>query len=140
MIKKLITYGWSLRYQFAKYFIVGISGLVIDMATLVLFKEVFGWWPVFAVMVNQLIILVYNFSLNKYWSFKNTEIPHKQIVRYLILAVLNYCFSVIIMYIFNHQLEFDYRIVRLCTIAAMVSWNFFLYKYWVYKIDLSPKS
>jgi len=140
MIKKIIIYGWSLRREFTKYFIVGISGLVIDMATLILFKEVFGWWPVIAVAVNQILLLSYNFLLNKYWSFKNTEMPHKQLVRYLTLAVLNYCFSVIIMYIFNHGLGFDYRIVRLVTIAVMVSWNFFLYKYWVYKIDLSLKS
>ncbi len=123
--------------QFAKYFIVGSSGVVLDMTTLVLFKEVFGWPPVVSVIVNQVILLAYIFCLNKYWSFRNQEMPHKQVVRFLILASFNYVFSVAVMYMFNHKLNFDYRIVRLCSIAVMVSWNFFLYKYWVYKQNLS---
>jgi len=124
---------WSLRKEFTKYFIVGFSGLLIDMGSLVLLKEVFGLWPVFAVIINQAFLLVYNFTLNKYWSFKNKEMPHRQIVRYLILAGFNYLFGVVVMYIFNHKLGFDYRLVRIFSIACMVSWNFFLYKYWVYR-------
>jgi len=132
VIKKTAKYFWSVRHQFAKYFIVGISGVVLDMASLVLLKEYFGWAPTAAVIVNQVFLLSYNFSLNKYWSFRDKAMPHKQIVRYLILAAVNYLFSVGAMYVFNHIWEFDYRLVRLATIAAMVSWNFFLYKYWVY--------
>lgn len=119
--------------QFIKYFIIGCSGVVLDMSTLILFKEVFGWSPVMSVVINQILLLTYIFCLNKFWSFKNREMPHRQIVRFLILAGFNYVFSVITMYVFNHKLNFDYRLVRVASIAMMVSWNFFLYKYWVYK-------
>lgn len=130
---QILNYFYSLRHQFAKYFIVGFSGVFLDMGTLIIFKEYLGWTPVLAVVVNQLLIMAYNFSLNKYWSFKSKTLPHKQIVRYLILAGCNYLFSIIIMYFFNHKMGLDYRWVRLSTIVVMVSWNFFLYKYWVYK-------
>lgn len=136
MLKKIYNYFWSLREQFIKYFVVGFSGVFLDLATLILFKEVFGWLPVVAVAVNQLITLTYNFILNKYWSFKDRQLPHKQIIRYLILAGTNYLISVILMYLFNHQLGFDYRLVRLGTIILMVCWNFFLYKYWVYRLEV----
>lgn len=132
MILKVIKYFWSLRREFTKYFIIGIFGVVLDMSSMILFKEVFGWTPVVAVIVNQAFLLAYIFLLNKYWSFRNKEMPHKQIVRFLTLAGFNYLISVFAMYIFNHKLEFDYRLVRLVTIALAVSWNFFLYKYWVY--------
>lgn len=135
MFQSILKYLYSLRHQFAKYFVVGFSGVFLDMGTLVIFKEWFGWWPVLAVAVNQLVVMVYNFSLNKFWSFRNREMPHRQIVRYLILAGVNYLFSILVMYIFNHQLGFDYRLVRLLTIVMMVGWNFFLYKYWVYRQD-----
>lgn len=135
MIKKTANYFWSLRQEFTKYFIVGFSGLFLDMGTLILFTEKFGMYPVVAVVFNQMILLTYNFLLNKYWSFKNQAMPHKQLVRYLSLTGFNYVLSVLFMYEFNHILEFDYRIVRVCTIAIMVSWNFFLYKYWVYKAE-----
>jgi putative flippase GtrA len=135
MIKSTFAYFWSVRREFAKYFIVGFSGLFFDMGTLILFKEKFGMAPVVAVILNQVILLNYNFLLNKYWSFKNKAMPHKQLVKYLSLAGFNYLFSVVTMYFFNHILNFDYRFVRIVTIATMVSWNFFLYKYWVYKAE-----
>lgn len=135
MFKKTIKYAWSIRHQFVKYFIVGFSGLFLDMATLILFKEKLGLIATLAVVLNQFIVLIYNFTLNKYWSFKNKEMPHKQVMRYLALAAINYAFSVLIMYIFSDKIGFDYRLVRICTIALMVGWNFFLYKYWVYKIE-----
>ena len=133
MIKKTFSYFWSVRHQFTKYFIVGISGVFLDLATLIFFKEFFGFNATVAVVCNQILMLTYNFLLNKYWSFKNKEIPQKQIVRYLILAGFNYFFSVGVMYLFNHLVNYDYRLVRISTIAVMVLWNFFLYKYWVYR-------
>ena len=101
MIKRTARYFWSVRHQFAKYFVVGFSGVFLDMGTLILFKEKFGWTPVFAVVINQIFLLTYNFFLNKYWSFRNREMPHKQLVRFLSLAGFNYVFSVIMMYIFS---------------------------------------
>lgn len=116
-----------------KYFVVGTSGFVLDMATLVVFKEYFGLTAVVAVIFNQVIVLSYNFSLNKWWSFKNRAMPHKQLVRYLTLAGFNYVFSVVAMYIFHDGMGFDYRLVRLASVMCMVLWNFLLYKYWVYR-------
>ncbi|HLD31945.1 MAG TPA: GtrA family protein [Patescibacteria group bacterium] len=134
-MNRYLTWLLSHRQQFIKYFVVGISGLVIDMATLVALKEWWHLWPVAAVVINQLAVMVYNFCLNKYWSFKNRALPHRQLLRYLSLALFNYLFSVATMYVFNHQLGFDYRVVRIATIAVMVLWNFFLYKYWVYRFE-----
>ncbi|HYE60171.1 MAG TPA: GtrA family protein [Candidatus Kapabacteria bacterium] len=132
MIKRAAAYAWSVRHQFIKYFIVGASGVILDIGTLTLLKEVFGIMPVLAVVLNQILLLAYNFSLNKYWSFRNREIPHRQLIRYLILAGWNYTFSVGTMYIFSHAYDFDYRLVRIGSIMVMTLWNFILYKHWVY--------
>ena len=133
MINKCFTFLHSIRKQFFCFFIVGITGLVIDMTSLVLLKEMFEIRPVHAVITSQIGVLVYNFTLNKFWSFKNTQRPHKQAVRYATLAGVNYLFSVVVMYLFAEMLTFDYRIVRIVSIGCMGCWNFFLYKYWVYK-------
>jgi len=133
MVKKAIHFCWSIRHQFMKYFVVGISGFVLDLGTLVLFKEVFGMSALFAVILNQPLVLGYNFSLNKWWSFKNKEMPHWQLVRYITLAGFNYGFSAVSMYIFHQHYGADYRLVRIGAVGVMVLWNFFLYKYWVYK-------
>lgn len=122
-----------MRHQFAKYFIVGISGYLINLGLLIFAKEVLGVSAVTATAVIGLLLLGFNFILNKYWSFKEKTMPHKQVVRYLILVVANYAFSVAAMYFFHELLKFDYRLVNFGTTAVMVLWNFPLYKYWVYR-------
>jgi len=123
------------RHEFSKYFIVGFGGLFFDIGSLMLFKEFLKFSPTVSVVFNQILVLVINFTLNKYWSFSNKAMPHKQVVRYLILAGWNYLFAIFTMYLISEVMGYDYRIVRLGTIAMAVSWNFFLYKYWVYTGD-----
>ena len=132
-IRLFIDRMWSARLEFAKYFFVGVSGFVLDLGSLVIFKQYFLFPAVTAVALNQPIVLIYNFSLNKWWSFRNTDLPHRQIVRYICIALLNYLFSVTAMYILHELLSIDYRFARVVTVAAMVPINFLLYKFWVYK-------
>lgn len=132
MIKKTLAFFWSHRTQFLKYFTVGVSAVGIDMISLILLKEFLGIKPVAAVFINQILIIFYVFFLNKNWSFKETGETRRQMIRFFAVVAYNYCFSVSAMYLFNHRLNFDYRLVRLGSIILAVSWNFFLYKYWVY--------
>lgn len=129
----MFFYLWSLRHQFIKYFLVGTSGVFLDIGTLMIFKEWFGLSATLAVVVNQIMVLSYNFSLNKYWSFREYSMPWPQLIRYLLLAGFNYSFSVSSMYAFTNWFDFDYRLVRIATIMVMACWNFLLYKHWVYQ-------
>lgn len=135
MMKRVLSFAWSVRREFVKYFFVGISGFILDLGSLMLLKQVFGFSAVAAVVVNQPVVLLYNFSLNKWWSFRNRALPYKQIVKYLSIAILNYFFSVTAMYVLHDVLYLDYRLARVVTVAAMVPVNFLLYKYWVYRPD-----
>jgi putative flippase GtrA len=133
MLKQLIT---NHAKHFIKYTSVGVSAVLADTISLVFLKEVVGISPTFAIIINQLFLIIYVFSLNKYWTFRNTEMPHKQFVRFCILAGWNYFFSVASMYIFNEKIGIHYLIVRFSAIILAVSWNFLLYKFWVYKQEI----
>ena len=129
-----IVHGlWGMRKQFIRYFFVGVTSVAFDIATLIFFTEYFGLRPVVSLVLNQGILLTYNFTLNKYWSFKNKAMPHRQIVRYLVLAAWNYLFSIGAMYLLHERYGFDYKLVRIGSIALMVGWNFFAYRFWVYR-------
>lgn len=129
----MFSYLWSLRRQFIKYFLVGTSGVFLDIGTLMILKEWLGLSPTMSVVINQAFVLGYNFSLNKYWSFREYSLPWPQLARYLSLAAFNYTFSVSSMFAFTHWFGFDYRLVRIGTIMVMALWNFLLYKHWVYQ-------
>lgn len=138
-MRRACRYLWNERHAVLKYGIVGMSSVVLDMSLLVLFTESLGMTPVLSVVISQLVVFGYNFSLNKYWSFRSVDHPRIQLVRYLSLAAANYVVAVLTMFTFHQLLDLDYQLVRICTIALMVSWNFLLYKHWVYKDECTHK-
>lgn len=139
ILNKYLNYLWAHRDQFIKYFVIGISGTVLDILTLWILKEFFGLLPVVAVVINQILMLIYIFLLNKKYSFKVGGEYHKQVTKFLIVASGNYLFSILWMWIFNHHFGYNYLLVRIVNIALAVSWNFLLYREWVYKVT-SDKS
>lgn len=130
----ILLHLWSLRAQFAKYFIIGISAVILDVGSLYLLKQYAHMRPVWAVVVNQIFLINYVFFLNKYWSFKNAGWSHMQAVRFLIVCAFNYIFSICWMYLFNEKFGVNYLVARTINIALAVSWNFLLYRYWVYVV------
>jgi len=132
MIKKFIKHFWQNRFQFLKYTIIGSSGFVLDMLTLVALKEGLGLNPVVAVVVNQLFMINYIFFLNKYWTFRSKGIARDQMFRFWMLMLWNYSFAIVIMWIGNTVLEINYIYVRILSIMVTVTWNFILYKHWVF--------
>ncbi len=141
MIKKTLAYFWSIRQQFTKYFITGVSAVILDISSLAFFKEVLYFTPLEAIIVNQFFLLAYVFFVNKHWSFKSTGLTHRQMVRFLTLSGVNYLISVTWMWFWNEKFGFNYLGVRIVNVALSVSWNFLLYKYWVYKMpQISQKT
>ncbi len=133
MIKKIILHLWSMRQQFARYFVIGFSGVIMDVGSLYLLKQYLHLRPVVAVIINQVFLLNYVFLLNKYWAFKSKGVTHKQVIRFFILASINYVISILWMFFFNEKLGINYLLARVANIALAVAWNFLLYKHWVYK-------
>ena len=132
-VQQVRTYWIAVRHELCRYALVGGSGVVLDIVTLWILKEFFGIHPVLAVVFNQLVILGYNFTLNKYWSFSNTHPPKKQLIRYSLLMSWNYVFAISMMWLFHTIFGLGYLIVRLGSIIISTLWNFVLYKYWVYR-------
>lgn len=133
MISKFLNIFRQNKKQFVKYFIIGVSAFVLDLSLLYIFKEYFHLRPVIAVIINQALMLNYVFFLNKRWSFVAEGATHKQMIRYYILSGANYFFSICWMYVFNEYFLVNYLIARTMNIALAVSWNFVLYKFWVYR-------
>ncbi len=133
MWKKIIDYCVLARRQFLSYFLIGASGTLLDLLSLAFFKEVFGWKPVTAVVINQIIIANYVFFLNKFVTFCSRGKTLKRLRNFIILAAWNYVFAVAWMYFLNEKMGYNYLLVRVAGIILAVSWNFLLYKYWIYK-------
>lgn len=134
MIVRTIQHAWrSHGRQFVKYLIIGSTSVAVDLGTLIVIHALLPISATIAVALNQLIVIAFSFTLNKLWTFRNSQLPHAQLVRYMLLWGWNYLFAVATMYVFAEQFGQDFRLVRIATIAVSVLWNFYLYKYWVFK-------
>lgn len=121
------------KYQILKFLLIGGSSTLIDIILLFLLKEKAHLPAVWAVALEQIVIIAFNFLLNKYWTFQSKKIPWQQLQRYFVLVAGNYLAGIFLMYLMHQLLGFNYIIVRLITIALIASVNFILYKHWVYK-------
>lgn len=127
---------WSIRKEFLKYIIIGVSGFIFDLGSLALLKEYFGLSPVVAVLINQPFILAGIFYFNKRWSFRAGGLTHRQLIRFYMLAAFNYVIAAVWIYVLHDRLSINYLVARLFNIILAVTWNFLLYKYWVYKVEI----
>lgn len=124
--------NYKTKAELYKYFVVGVSGVLLDIGSLYALKECLDIKPTLAIVLNQALLLVYIFILNKFWTFRNKSIARPQVLRFACLACANYAFSILWMFLFTETFSFDYIIVRLANIALATAWNFLLYKYWVF--------
>jgi putative flippase GtrA len=106
------------------------------MSSLFVLKEYGGLSPVTAVVINQIFIINYVFFLNKLWSFDARGMTGQQILRFLIVALWNYAFAIFWMSLFYERIQMNYLLARILNIILAVSWNFLLYKYFVYRVAL----
>ncbi|EKD43090.1 MAG: hypothetical protein ACD_72C00465G0003 [uncultured bacterium] len=132
MIKTLVQKLWFMRVEFYRYFVVGIIGLMVDMGTLWLFIDKFHWSAILSLMINQFIVLTFIFYLNKFWAFKSNGQTRKEVQRYLTLYFFNYIIAIVWMWLWHNKFGFEPKLVRLVNIILAVSWNFLLYKFFVY--------
>ncbi|MBI5023146.1 MAG: GtrA family protein [Candidatus Magasanikbacteria bacterium] len=130
---KIKSFILTSKRQLFFYAVIGGSAFVLDMGSLILFKEVLHVKPVITVIFSQIIIINYVFFLNKHFSFQSSGKTRKQIVKFYLLAGWNYVFGIGWMWLLNETLNWNYLVVRVAGIILAVSWNFLLYKFWVYK-------
>lgn len=121
------------KNKFGRYFVVGITGLIMDVGLLYIASEWFHLPPTHALFGTQIVVIAYVFFMNRQWSFQSAGAKHRQFIKFLIVLGFNYLIGVSAMYLGHDKLGIHYEIVRVTTVALSVSWNFLLYNYWVYR-------
>ncbi len=133
MFNRLWQQFWPHRTQFIRYFVIGFSGFLLDIFTLYLCKEWIDLTQTQAVLLNQPFIIAYVFALNRLWSFRSSGVAHQQLARFFMVACGNYMFSAAWIWLISEKIGVQYLIARTLNVALAVSWNFLIYKHWVYK-------
>lgn len=119
--------------QFIKYVITGLVSLTVEISLLYFLTEVVNFWYIYANSLALLIVFVINFSLNRFWAFRSQQPFMKQFITSGILFVFNLLVGNVIMFFFTETIHLYYMFSKVIATGLAVTWDFFLYKFYIYK-------
>ena len=119
-----------IKAQFSA-FVGGISDYII----MIFLTEVTGLFYVISIGISGTLGAVINYSLNRYWTFKRTDIPMQtQLKKFVVVVIGSITLKSSGTYILTEWVHIDYKISRLMVDAVVsLGFNFMLQKYWVFR-------
>lgn len=128
--KKLTLYLY--QHNLVRYLVVGGSTFAIDLGLLVLLHGAEGVWLPLATAIAYCIAIIYNFCLNRWWTFSASENKsvREHIIPYSILLGFNFLFTVLFVSLLSHFI--NYAVAKVLAVAIQTTWTYFCYKHFVF--------
>ncbi|MSR87478.1 GtrA family protein [Candidatus Peribacteria bacterium] len=117
--------------QFFRYLMSGGGAATLELGSFQLMRYL-GLWYLGAGFISSGLGLVSAFMFHKYFVFQKKENTRSHLVRYVILQGGNALAQVGLLYLFVEFAHVDPFLGKVLAIGVVVSWNFFLYKFFVY--------
>lgn len=119
--------------QLLSYLAVGSLTVVVDVGLLALLREAYGVPLGAATTVAFCSAVLMNFLLNRTaMSSSGSRGWTLHALRYGSLVVANYVITLVVVTTVGHVSARWYLVAKLAVVAASTSWNFLLYRYWVF--------
>jgi putative flippase GtrA len=116
----------------ARFLLVGGLSFALDLGLLVLLHESFGVELWIATPAAFLVSLVFNFLLQRIFTFQATNSRGVSAVKYVLLVVVNILVSDFIVTGFD-ALEWPYMLGKAASTILTTVWNYLLYRHWIFK-------
>lgn len=116
----------------ARFWLVGIVSFGIDLGLLTLLKETFHVDLWIATPIAFIVSLLFNFWAQRVFTFRATNHAHVSFVKYFLLVVFNLIATDTIVNWVNLT-PVGYGAGKVVATGATTVWNFYLYKYWIFR-------
>jgi len=125
-------------YVFLKAQLSAFTGGVIDYLIMIFCTEVLGIFYPVSIAIGGIIGAVFNFSVNRYWTFEGTKASHSpvggQLARFVVVVAGSIFLKSSGTWLFTTFLHIDYKISRIIVdIAVSLGFNYVLQTYWVFR-------
>ena len=122
-----------LSREFIRYVVVGVISAAIEMGLLILFVERLEMFYLQSNVLAFVITNITNYVLSRLWVFEKTGRRKRiEFTWFILLVGVGLLISQALMYVGVDRLGMDYKISKLISIAAIVAWNFFTRKNFVF--------
>ncbi len=137
--------------QFARFGVVGLGGLVLDVAIFnilratVMSPEVFHEGPVVAKVISTTVAIIANWLGNRYWTFGSRRRPHvvREGVEFAIVSVGGMLIGLGCLWISHYVLGFtsvlaDNIATNVVGLGLGTAFRFTFYRIWVFRQPAPP--
>lgn len=117
------------KLKIIKYIIAGVVSYLIEISTLLSIHKIFKISVLESAAIAFWIGLLTSFVVQKFFTFNNYHKKYNllamQVIQYSILVLVNYVFTLIVVYIFSQK-----YIIFSRTLALIITtgWNYIVYK------------
>ncbi len=105
--------------------------------------EVLGWTLFWALACGGVVGAVVNFSLNRYWTFRDKDVAYRsnlrsQVFKFAMTVAGSILLKYLGTYVLEHYVGIDYKIGKLISdLFVSVLFNYTLQRFWVFRKEKS---
>jgi putative flippase GtrA len=125
-------FGFVRNGYLIKFLVVGVASFAIDLGLLALLHEVGKVDLWLATPIAFLTSLVFNFFVQKKFTFQSGARAHVSFLKYGALVIFNVFATDVIVNLIAGAGQ-SYAIGKVVATIATTVWNFLLYKHWIFK-------
>ena len=133
MITQMITYLYN--HRLVRFLFSGGMAVITNVGLLFLLVHVFHFYYLFSAIISYTMAIIVSFLLQKYFTFSDydKERLSRQASYYLGFQIFNLGVNTLFMYVAVDFLHTQYIIAQSIIVVIMTIYNFFVYKYWIFK-------
>ncbi len=112
--------------KFAKFGVVGFSGLFVDFGFTYLCKEIFKIQKYISNAIGFTLAATSNYFINRVWTFQSTN-PEIAVeyTEFLIISIIGLGLNTLILYWIINRFKFNFYFSKVFAIGVVTIWNFF---------------
>ena len=121
----------------AKYYMVGASGVLVNLGLLYYLTEFIGLWYFLSYVIAISVSITSNFIFNKFWTFKDSIDSQRMIVMYMKfvgVSLLGMGIQLGSVYVFVESLSVYYMLAAVISIGIAGGINFIINRRWTFGV------
>lgn len=115
-----------------RYLIIGGASFLIDFGLLALLHHALGWPLWIATGTAFLTSFVFNYTLQRSFSFGSTGTHLSTLLKYLTLLAFNTVATIAIVWLVDLG-GLGWGVGKVAATIMTTGWNYFVFKYWVFR-------
>ena len=125
---------------FLKAQVAAFLGAIADYGLMIVLTEAFKLHFAFSILISGTVGAIINFSINRFWVFKNqsgySSPINSQLLKFGLVVLGSISLKSFGTLILQNAYQIDYRIGRVITdLFVSYGFNYPLIKYWVFRIN-----